>query len=621
MRHCHSAKASEMSQSDNDAPSAGRPGLLSPTAALAGLLRTLARFPLPVGCALAWAVATSGAVHDFLPRNGFFGSESLQAILLPGFFLTLAVKLFAERQGWAALPQLALSVAGLALVALSVFTGPETFGSDTNPAYMALLPGFALLVTVAPFLPARQEDSALWDFNRASWLGAAFGLLVMVILGSGLAAAYMALDKLLGIDVPSDVYGVTWILSASVVWPLYALSRVPDRFEAPADGYCPRWVGFLTSYFLVPLVVLYLAILYAYMAKILVTRELPRGQVAYLVCGYAGFGVTTYLIGHPLRTSGNILVRLFQRYFFLALFAPVALLALAVGTRISDYGVTESRYLLVLLAVWMAGIALFYTLRAGRGLIAAALSLALMLIAASFGPLGAVGLSTYSQTSRLEALLTANGILADGRIMLNVAGVPREDLKRISSVVSYLQATRKLAAMEPWFADLELDFDQRPSAVDILGAMGQEYVGQWDNPKSFTFRNARNWTRENFDVRGFSVIARVTAASEPRAWQSDLQDPGSKEIYQLSLENGRFTVTDRQNARVSFDLNALAERLRATVGTGATDGTLPESEMTLEAGDGALRVRLHVDDLNGSFADSAPKAGRIEGWVLIGGGP
>lgn len=605
-----------MSQIENGAPSAGRLGFLSPTAAVAGLFQTLARFPLPIGCALAWALVTTGITFRFLPRSGTFGSESLQAILLPGFFLTLAVKLFAERQGWTVPLQVALSFVGLALLALSVFTGPESLSPDTNPVWMLLLPALVLLVTVAPFLPAGQEDAALWDFNRASWLGAAFGLLVMVVLGSGLAAAYVAIDTLLDIDVPGNLYGVTWIFCASVIWPLYALSRVPKRFETPADGYCPRWVIFLSSYFLVPLVVLYLAILYAYMAKILFTWELPRGQVAYLVCGYAGFGVTTYLISHPLRTTGNILVRLFQRYFFLALFAPVALLALAVGVRIGDYGVTESRYVLVLLALWMAGIALFYTLRAGRGLIAAALSLALMLIAASFGPLGAVGLSTHSQTSRLEALLTAKGILADGRIVPNVTGVPREDLKRIGSIVFYLKDTHKLAAIEPWFADTELDFDRWPSSEDILGAMGQPYVPEWQATNSFAFNAGRKWAEENFDVRGFRVIARITASSRLKAWQGDIGDSTSNETYPLTFENGHLTVTGSQNARISFDLNALAERLQSN----NTGGPL-ESIMTLEDSVDTLRVRFHVDELNGDFVDASPKAHRVRGWILIGDGP
>jgi len=605
-----------MSQTDNDAPSAGRLGILSPAAAAAGLLRTLARFPLPMGCALAWAVITTDSIGHYLPRNGFFSSDSLQAVVLPGFFLTLAVKLFAERQGWAVLPQLALSFAGLALMALRVFTGPETFEPNTNPAYMFLLPGFVLLATVAPFLPARREDSALWDFNRASWLGAAFGLLVMVILGSGLAAAYVAIDTLLGIKVPSDLYGATWILCASVIWPLYALSRVPDKFETPAEGYCPRWVTFLASYFLVPLMILYLAILYAYLVKILFTWELPRGQVAYLVCGYAGFGVTTYLISHALRTTGNILVRLFQRYFFLALFAPVALLALAVGARIRDYGVTESRYLLILLAVWMGGLALFYTLRGGRGLIAAALSLSLMLIAASFGPLGAVGLSTHSQVSRLEALLTAKGILADGRIVPNVAGVPREDLQRISSIIDYLRSTYKLAAIEPWLADIELDLGERPGAVGILGAINQEYIARWDNPSFFTFRVAQDWPQRVFDVQKFSVIARVVASPGLKVWHSDIKHKASGLTYPLSLDNGLLTVTSPHNARVTFDLNALAERLRS-----GNTGNPQEPDMTLEASDGALRVRLYVDDLDGTFVDAAPKANRVDGWILIGSGP
>lgn len=236
-----------------------------------------------------------------------------------------------------------------------------------------------------------------------------------------------------------------------------------------------------------------------------------------------------------------------------------------------------------------------------------------MLIASSFGPLGAVGLSTQSQISRLEALLTANGILADGRIVTNVAGVPREDLKRIGSVVSYLQNTRKLAAIEPWFSDIELDFDKWPGPVDILKAMGQEYVPEWDNPTSFNLRVDRNWGDESFDVHGFSVIARVSATRDSTVRPADIRDSSSMETYALSFRNGLFKVTGPQNTRVSFDLNALAERLRS-----GNSSNAPESEMTLDASDGHLRVRLAVYGLNGNLVDAVPNVTQVEGWILIG---
>ncbi len=62
-----------------------------------------------------------------------------------------------------------------------------------------------LLVTVAPFISAGSDDSAFWDFNRASWVAAAFGLLVAVILAIGLSAADAAADG--GLDLNDEIHG------------------------------------------------------------------------------------------------------------------------------------------------------------------------------------------------------------------------------------------------------------------------------------------------------------------------------------------------------------------------------------------------------------------------------
>ncbi len=112
-------------------------------------------------------------------------------------------------------------------------------------AHTTLLLGgsLVLLVTLAPFLSAGSDDSAFWDFNRASWVAAAFGLLVAVILAIGLSAAYGAVDALLGVEVPDELYFDTSVICFGVVLPWQALSAVPRRFDPPGADYCPKWAG------------------------------------------------------------------------------------------------------------------------------------------------------------------------------------------------------------------------------------------------------------------------------------------------------------------------------------------------------------------------------------------
>ena len=99
------------------------------------------------------------------------------------------------------------------------------------------------------------------------------------------------------------------------------------------------------------MVIVYLVVLYAYIVKILIQWRLPEGEVGWVVSSYAATGVVVYLISAPWRNDEAAHIRFFQRWFYPALFAPIAVLALAAWIRIQEYGITEPRYLLVLVTV------------------------------------------------------------------------------------------------------------------------------------------------------------------------------------------------------------------------------------------------------------------------------
>ena len=56
--------------------------------------------------------------------------------------------------------------------------------------------------------------------------------------------------------------------------------------------------------------------------------------------------------------SGGRVVQLFWRFWPWLLVVPVGLLFLAVGSRVKQYGLTESRYFVVLAGIWLTSRAL-----------------------------------------------------------------------------------------------------------------------------------------------------------------------------------------------------------------------------------------------------------------------
>lgn len=584
-----------------------RPSL---SAILTGLHRTLGRFPLPLASALGFAVVMITSKHRQYGIDDSIFMDRLRILFFLGFFWLLASKLFAESRAWAMGRGLLLSAVGFALLALQTFPGPEG-AWPYGPIILFFGPGLVLLPVVAPFLTAKGEDAAIWEFNRAAWTSAAFGILVAMTLALGLVAAYKTADVLLGVPIPADIYFDTFVLCLSVLWPLQALSGVPRGFASPEGDTCPRWLSFLIGYLLVPLVVVYLAILYLYLAKILIQWDLPKGQVGFLVSSYATFGVATHLLAYPLRDQGGALIRLFHRGFYPALFVPIALLAVAVGVRIGDYGVTEPRYALCLFALWLTGIALYFTIQARPHHMLAPLSLSLLLLAASFGPWGAVGVSTASQQGRLERLLVANDILVEGRIVPAGWTGDRTQIVRVSSVVNYFSKRKRLDHLRDWLAERGLQLEQDIYRDDIMVAMGLEYLRESADAGEFRYSTLQ--TRV-VDVSGYEVLDWMRF---PVLLSREIVAADSGRTYVVTFEeqSSTFAVNDPSGGRVELNLAALIERLRLRHGHYGRDIAEP---MILEASSGTLRVRLLVGHLNGKIENGIPKVTGASATVLIG---
>jgi len=578
------------------------------------------RFPLPAAAALGVTVFGLAEEHKVeLLQGAVLNSQAIQFLIL-GFFATLLAKLVAERRG--ADTYGFGGVLGVALVppllALNAFVvgSSWTAGHDffPDPAMAFLFAGFVFLIMATPYRAGESGNAALWEFNRITLTGMVFGFTVAVILGAGLTAVLFALEELFGIDVPHKLNSDIWIVCFCLIWPWRALSSMPSGFDPPQGDYCPRWIGFIARYVYVPLASVYLVILYAFAVKIGIEWDLPKGQIAWLVCWFALVGVATKLTIYPLRETGNRLLRLFDRLFFPALFLPAGLLAIAVGVRVHAYGLTEERYLLILLTVWLFAIAAFFTF-GGRRLVVAPLLLGVLLTLASGGPWGAVETSIRSQIARLEPILVDNGLLTEDRLAPLDKSVPFETSKRISGIVTYLAAGHRRQRFIEWLDGRESGLELRKdwNTKEFAEALGLPFVGNWQKRPEFRVTLKQPSV---LPVTGYDVMMRH------RFWRktADLSvvAPSTGETYRIGFEQsaGVVTIRDAADRTVRFDLRQLAKRLDVFSGVATHQLTDPK-RLTLEAADGSLQVRLVVMSFYGSLRDGETDISHVDGVFLI----
>ncbi len=395
------------------------------------------------------------------------------------FLASGAGHFFAEGRGLSRAANLIVALAGgLAAMALAYFTGMF------NTSLLLFFGGLILALMISPYLRGPASQGALWLFNLRLWLAALLALLVGVAFGAGLSAIVEALDFLFGVKLPGDMHAHIWITAASLVGPLFGLSLMPKHLgeevsiEGQSGTLLERGVSVLVNYVLVPVILVYTAILYAYGVKIAAQWQLPDGQLGLMVTIFALGGTGTWLIAWPWRERGTRLLRWFMRGWFWLCIVPAILLTIAVWRRVSDYGVTPDRYGIALVAIWVAGLAAYLALRRNRADMRVILGgFAILLLIGSAGPFGAKGLTIASQFGRLQDLLEANGILKDGRIAAPVPALKDEPKSSGNSMLFALREAGGIDRLRPWFVGLEnnpfvTSTDDWSAAYAVAGALG-----------------------------------------------------------------------------------------------------------------------------------------------------
>ncbi|MBL7797558.1 MAG: DUF4153 domain-containing protein, partial [Saprospiraceae bacterium] len=273
------------------------------------------------------------------------------------------------------------------------------------------------------------------------------------ILHSGLSLALLAVNELFNLDISGKMYVHLFAVLTGVFQTTFFLYHFPARFqfEEKERSYNVVFKN-LCQYILIPIVGLYFLILYAYSIKILVTWDLPQGWVSSLVLGFSVAGIFTYLINYLLpEYSDSKIVQAYRKWFWWVLLPMVGLLFVAIGRRISDYGITPERYFVAHAGVWLLVMCGYFLWSKTDNIKFIPISLGLFVLVAVIGPISAFEVSERNQTTILHSLLEKNGRFEGGVLKAAGSAAPKEDAERIHSCLLLLSKHDALDRIEPWF--------------------------------------------------------------------------------------------------------------------------------------------------------------------------
>lgn len=265
-----------------------------------------------------------------------------------------------------------------------------------------LLAGIALIIGTR-----KMDDVAFGRQIIGVGVRLAEGLLVGILLWGIIYAVVASADFLFDLSLKGKWYVALSAFNWLVITPLLCCSLLRETWDF-AKG--ENLIRIVFDWILSTTPVIYTAILYGYLIRILLKWELPNGGVAYMVLAFLCVALLCYLLRQQVK---NRHFEWFYKAFPAIAVAPLVLLWVGIFRRIGEYGITDDRFYLLVLSVLVTAFVAMLVGERSRRFQLMALILAVSAVLFTFIPgIRAKDFGIRSQMGRLDKLLP--DVLEDG---------------------------------------------------------------------------------------------------------------------------------------------------------------------------------------------------------------
>lgn len=272
----------------------------------------------------------------------------------------------------------------------------------------------------------------------------------------GISGIIFALNSLFKFNFGSSVYLRVAIFSFILFNVVTFFSDFPKVRDSFTDYKYPKAFRILLVYIITPIVIIYTAILLAYFVKILVLWQIPNNLIVNLVIWFASFSIV-YLF-FLSRVDSITFINKFKIVFPFTLFPLLGMMFFAIYLRIKEYGMTENRYIVIAVGLWIFLSLIYYIFYRENSNISIPIFLSVIILITGIGPASATSLSIRSQNARFEKLLRDNKMIAGEEIKPNI-NIESDAKSQIVGIVSYMVRTDRVDKLSYMPKDFKLSED------------------------------------------------------------------------------------------------------------------------------------------------------------------
>ncbi len=410
---------------------------------------------------------------------------------------------------------------------------------------------------------------------------AAISVLFTIVIFVGLSGITSTISYLFSLNIPWRFYLQLWLSLIGVLAPFLFMVEIPAPGAAVADQEYPQVLRNLVVYVIIPLLIAYIVILYLYFGKILITRQWPDGLVAHLVLWYSAISTATMFFLWPL-SSENKWAEAFLSYFKKAVIPLLGMMFFSIGVRIKLYGITENRYYVVALGLWILGSMIYLNFAKTIKTIFLPISLVIVIAISIVSPFSSFAVAKWSQNKRLETLCIKYAMLKNNNLIQSDL-VPQTDRREISEILQYFDRYHDLSDVK--ILPYEFTLSQFENVFGFPYAIATRPV---DDMQTFQ----TDTPHQLFDIDGYQYLFDFTHTKHPSdngislvmdhivvafdentyqiaisvdddlVWQKDLHEFVDELLTQYTPQNG--IVFDQQDMIIETEENGLKIKLILT---------------------------------------------------------
>lgn len=210
---------------------------------------------------------------------------------------------------------------------------------------------------------------------------------------------------------------------------LFYMPSMVYTFSGISKKQVNSFIKGLILYVLLPLVIIAIAIIYLYIAKIILLKDMPQNTIYRILAGIFIVAFPVWNLASNYAKDKKIVAKITQ--FLPYLYAPFILLEIySIGTRISEFGITPMRYFSCLFIVFQVIVLTLTFYKKGEKLTQIFIYASILVLISFITPFHYENVSNWSQKRILEKTIAEN---------TNFEELSIEDKDKAKSAYEYLK--------------------------------------------------------------------------------------------------------------------------------------------------------------------------------------